>query len=182
MSDSPAQAAAPPATVPAVAQSQVKVGDKVWYVPSWDHELDEDHEGNKAFVFEFAHSRSTPQLSYQQGQRVENFGILGRGRWRRDQHGHYVTPAGVVLRVVGPGKSWPALVRQVFADGTVALDIAHPFGASLQDGHGAFSRGRAWTLHYPHPRFSGNGGGVSYDKTGTELHSYHLLADAKETD
>lgn len=161
--------------VPAKTTPTVAVGDKVWYVPSLIHQLDTDQRGERVFRYVFSGNSRNKKIFYRDGSLVENFGILGN-RWTRIGDGEYKTIGGHVLKLVGPGKPWPALVREVFPDGTVALDVAHPQGGSITKGHSIFQTGSFITLHYPQ---HGSTGGLPYDAAGTKPHSWHLFTDKK---
>lgn len=160
---------------PVVPKPKVSAGDKVWYVPDLCHQLDTDHQGNMLFKFRHASDGRAGKHGFLKGQPVANFGVLGRGRLRKHGSGSglYRTGGGHLVEVDGPGQPWPAIVREVFADGSVALDIAHPYGGSLLVGHDAFQKGTFITLHYPLP---GAQTGLPYSQTGAP-HSWHLLAD-----
>lgn len=153
----------------------VAVGDKVWYTAHTDHHLDKNHKGEPVFLYEHATNSQNPRNPYRKGDRVVNLGLLGTGGWTRLPDGSYQTPSGAIVKLAGPGEAWPAIVREVFADGTVALDIAHPIGASLEVGHRAFEQGTFVTLHYPSP---GATTGLRYSAKG-EPHTWHLPADKK---
>lgn len=136
---------------------EVKVGDEVLYVPDSCHQLTKDRLGN--YVFEFVHEQNAPNSahSYQKGDVVQNHGELGLLQSR--EGGVLQTMGGHRIRPTRPLYSWKAVVREVFADGTVALDVQHPRGYV--------------TYHYPS---HGATSGLRYSPT-LDPHTWHLPAD-----
>lgn len=174
----------------------VEAGQYVYYVPHLCYALDCDNKNELLFVFAFERSYKGKHASYQAGEAATNLGQLGKGRWRRTDNGGYVTGGGHRLKLVGPGQPWPAVVRAVFANATVALDIAHPDTGALQHGFAGFAGRPGKVIHTPHvgwteklllsstgtvldPQNGKQITGLAYDGTGKTPHSWHLLADAK---
>lgn len=156
----------------------IDVGTKVWYCPDTCHKLDKDHQNKPVFAFEFVSTSPNAKMPYRQGEAVDfDHPNLGSGYiFASGTPGVYRTGAGHLIRPTKHLAAWPAIVREVFADGTVALDIAHPSGGSLVHGHAIFDKGCFVTLHYP---AVGAKTGLRYSKT-FEPHTWHLLEDKPE--
>lgn len=161
-----------PAAAPAVPA--VVVGQHVWYTPDTVHQFDKDHREQFVFAFYHAQDSSHPKVRYKKGERVANFGVLGMKNWRRGKNGLIKTGGGHLIQPGDPLAPWPAVVREIFADGTVALDIAHPISGSLVSGHAIFTGDVGLTLHYPKPGITA---GLRYDAAGAP-HTWRLLTDA----
>jgi hypothetical protein len=136
---------------------EVKVGDTVLFVPGADHRFDKDRKSEQLFHFEHTHDAPNSSHSYKKGDRVQNHGTLGA--WQQKQGDSIRTQGGHTIRPTKPRMPWNATVREVLADGTLALDIAHP---------------RGYTLHYP--RHDILLGGVRHSATG-EPHTWHLSGE-----
>lgn len=136
---------------------EVKVGDKVLYVPDSCFQFQKDHRGE--FLFEFVHLEDGPARggvpSGLKGKVVANHKTLGQWQTKRPD-GAIVTMGGHVIKPTRPLFHWEAVVREIFPDGTVALDIPHPRGCE--------------TFHCPSP---GATTGLRYSTTD-EPHTWHL--------
>lgn len=137
----------------------VSVGQEVLYSPHACHQFDKDHRGRHVFHFVHEHDAPNNVVAYKKGDVVQDHAQLGL--WQKKENGCIHTAGGHVIRPHKARSSWKAVVREVFADGTVALDIAHPCGGI--------------TLHYPD---HGASEGLPYDPDGAE-HTWHLSSDEK---
>lgn len=127
---------------------EIKVGDKVWYVPCVQtHWLDRDARGDP--VFHFVHAGDGPPVVRFQKRAAEgdpvprgHFAVchpesehaakadqlpLGRVE-RRDADGTLHTSKGHKLKPSRHVRAWEATVVRVNADGSCDLDIQHPNG------------------------------------------------------
>lgn len=163
--------------------SELKPGDRVYYVASADHWHEEDRMGGD-LVFLFAHVKDGPlapdgSRRWKAGDPVEGMHRLVTGSQVRSD-GLIETANGLLVRPASPRHPWPAVVNleiirtprrtKALVEGVelvvivhdetsrLVLDVTHPDGVV--------------TMHLPLAL-------VPHDPAGKQLHSWHRPEEAQ---
>lgn len=143
-----------------MADAAVKVGDAVLYIPDFQaHGLDMDHQ--RDHCFHFVHAADKPSHGKKQGDPADPRKC---GKLKSWKDGVLLTEAGFAIRPTTPKRFWPAVVAEVFPDGTARIDVPHPCGC--------------YTLHYrvPHDGGTATDATTAQEKSLTvyKPHTFHL--------
>jgi hypothetical protein len=155
--------------------ADVKVGDRVWFVPGMEHAFTRDAAGKHQFAFR--HAEDAPARLGYHGHRkgdLVNLDTAGKlqsvGKALRTGQGHTIEPHAPIC-------FWPAWVVEVLPDGSVCLDVIHPHG--YKDVADVTVREKKYyrTDHIPDRSIHPNAAGVPYDARKQKPHSFHLTTD-----